>query len=213
MDLITDLSYKRNTSVLVDGATYDVDAAGVMEDVDDDHAKKLLTGRAWRVWNGESSRDSLEIRREAFKAQRAAGHAAAVKANEAKDLAGIVAKELKRRGVDPEKAAKAVAAVKDAEGGEPKETAAQKKKREAAEVKAKDDAEAVALAKAVEDEETEAQGHDPAYGKEGGEWPDPLPTCSWKWLSACAEAYEVSPPEDGEDKAAYAGRVKKVMYS
>ncbi len=51
MDLENTLPQKRGTKVRVDGTTYEIDSKGIVRDVQEAHAKKLLSGtsRTWRA--------------------------------------------------------------------------------------------------------------------------------------------------------------------
>ena len=47
MDLRNTLKHKANTKVLVDGVVYDIDAEGIVRDLPDEAAEKLLQNNVW----------------------------------------------------------------------------------------------------------------------------------------------------------------------
>jgi len=73
MDLLTTAPQFRGKSILVNGTIYDVDEKGIIHDMIEADAQKLLLGRAWAEYNPEAmeERERLKIEaREAFKGRK-----------------------------------------------------------------------------------------------------------------------------------------------
>lgn len=72
-DLENLYDHKRNTQVLVNGHTYKVDENGVAKGVKKKDAAKLLQGKGWRLWDGQTLKERAHARRAAKRASTGMG--------------------------------------------------------------------------------------------------------------------------------------------
>lgn len=72
-DLITHLEHRRGTAIYVNGTTYPIDKDGVVRDIPEVDATKLLSSNEWAVFSAEQlamKKSRIERAREQFKASR-----------------------------------------------------------------------------------------------------------------------------------------------
>jgi len=162
-DLLNVLEHKKNTRVMVDGTVYSIGADGVVKDVADAHAAKLLLNA--RVWKEYNPKQAVAENRGRMKLLDASGDPVEV---EAKPTAPAPAPK------DP--------VVKDDKPGEPMDPVLETYSRSAS---------AEGPPPIPESVEAEPEAEAAPEAEEETEWPDPDESMPMDYLRKMAEAYDV----------------------
>jgi len=203
-DLLNLISHKRNTKILVNGATYGIDENGVCRDVKDADAEKLLQNqRAWRLFDPKEA--EAEAKDKAIAEEERLAARAKLKADS----------KMKLIGADAPKTGDGEPTLTDIEAAAMMASQDQFEAEKAGEAnpppKAPDSETEDSEADDTKADDGEGEASDKEAEEEVVEWPDPKETMNKDTLHEIADAYEV-PYEEKTTKKELVAAIKVAMY-